>query len=133
MSAEKILLNDILRIPVSDSVKAKFSKYNGYSDPIDDYLIDPNHGNSSWLNWRGKRGDFRVGQTVLHFMRIRMGGYLLTAVRKVTSDTGVAESHAYKTEDIPEYKKYCGRIIIEEPNPPIGLQYIQYFSSVVER
>lgn len=130
-----ILLNDILRLPTKAGagVKAKFCKHNGYDDPIDTYLVDPNASNDNWLNWRGKRGDLNVGQTALLFMRLKDGCYLLTAVRKVVADTGEPETHAYTTEDIPEFLPYCGRIVILPPVPPIGQKYIQYYQTVVDR
>lgn len=133
MSEPRILLNDILRLPVDNNVKAKFCKYNGEEDPIDTYLLDPAKANSIWTAWRGKRGDFCVGQIVLLFMRMKTGFELLTSIRRVTADTGVAESHAYSTEELLEYKQYYGRIVLDPPNPPVGQQYIPYFQTVVDR
>lgn len=132
-SLKKIRLNDLLRLSEDGDIKVKFSKHNGYSDPIDDYLIDPEQANIDWLGWRGKRADFRVGQIVLLFMRLKSGLELLTSIRRITNDTGIAESHAYSSEELEEYRQYCGRIVLEPPNPPIGLKYIQFYSSVVDR
>ena len=130
-----ILLNDLLRLPTERKagVKAKFNKFNGEVDPLDEYLEDPGKANDTWLAWRGERSDFAVGQTVVHFMLMRDGCYLLTAVRKVTGDTGVANSHAYSSEDIPEFLPYCGRVVVLPPDPPIGQKYIQYYQTVVDR
>lgn len=129
-----ISLNDILHLPTQgDKVKAKFSKFNGEEEPIDTYLDDPNASVDTWLNWRGQRKVLSVGQTALLFMRLPDGCYLLTAVRKVVADTGVPNSHAYTTEDIPEFLPYCGRIVILPPDPPIGMTYIQFYQSVVDR
>lgn len=130
-----ILLNDLLRLPTERKagVKAKFNKFNGEVDPLDEYLEDPGKANATWLAWRGERSDFAVGQTVVHFMLMRDGCYLLTAVRKVTGDTGVANSHAYSSEDIPEFLPYCGRVVVLPPDPPIGQKYIQYYQTVVDR
>ena len=102
---QPILLNDILRLPTRDhaGIKAKFNKRNKNVDPIDSYLADPKTAIDDWLNWRGKRGDFAVGQTALQFMRLKDGCYLLVAVRKVIADTGIPQSHAYTTEDIRAY------------------------------
>lgn len=65
-----ILLNDLLRLPTERKagVKAKFNKFNGEVDPLDEYLEDPGKANDTWLAWRGERSDFAVGQTVVHFM-----------------------------------------------------------------
>ena len=132
---QPILLNDILRLPTRDhaGIKAKFNKRNKNVDPIDSYLADPKTAIDDWLNWRGKRGDFAVGQTALQFMRLKDGCYLLVAVRKVIADTGIPQSHAYTTEDIPEFLPYCGRIIILPPDPPVGQKYTQFYHNVVDR
>ena len=123
----------MLRLPENGDIKVKFCKYNGESNPIDEYLEDPERANSIWVAWRGKRASFHVGQVVLLVMRMKSGLELLTSIRKVTADTGVPESHAYSTEELEEFRQYYGRIVLESPNPPIRQTYIQFYSSVVDR
>ena len=132
-SVKKIRLNDLLRLPENGDIKVKFCKYNGESNPIDEYLEDHERANSIWVAWRGKRASFHVGQVVLLVMRMKSGLELLTSIRKVTADTGVPESHAYSTEELEEFRQYYGRIVLESPDPPIGQTYIQFYSSVVDR
>lgn len=112
---DDILLNDLLRLPLDATVKAKFNMWNGEVDPIDDYVEDPDAANTSWLAWRGERGFFRVGQTALCLMKLPTGDYLLTGVRRIVSDTCVPKSDAYGSEDIPELQRYCGRVVVSDP------------------
>ena len=112
---DDILLNDLLRLPLEATVKAKFNMWNGEVDPIDDYVEDPDAANTRWLAWRGARGFFRVGQTALCLMKLPTGDYLLTGVRRIVSDTGVPKSDAYGSEDIPELQRYCGRVVVSDP------------------
>ena len=132
-SVNKIRLNDLLRLPEDGDIKVKFCKHNGYTNPLDHYLENPEQANIDWLAWRGKRSDFHVGQIVLLFMRMNSGLELLTSIRRITADTGIPESDAYSSEELEEYRQYYGRIVLESPNPPIGLKYIQFYASVVDR
>ena len=108
----KILLNDLLNLPIKDEIKVKFNSFNGYDNPLETYLKDPDGQNERWTAWRGKSGDFKIGWKAIILMHMRNDLWLLTSIREITGDTGIPESNAYSSIEIPEYKKYYGRIVI---------------------
>lgn len=131
MTNSNILLKDIVDLTDYGDVKVKFNKWNGEEDPLTTYLMNPDEMVATWTSWRGGRGDFRVGQAVIVLMKMQADLWLLTGIRKITADTGIAHSHAYSSESVEEFKKYYGRVIIKHS---LGSrQTIPFYSNVCDR
>lgn len=111
MTNEGILLQDILRFPEAmwSSIKVKF---NTYQVALDEYLEDSEKANCKWSTWRYEKNYTPVGTVVLVLMPMPAGRYLLSAVRRITGDNKVADSYGYKSEDVVEYARFFGRVVI---------------------
>jgi len=111
----QLKLNDILRIDESviNNVKIKFNQYNGEEDPMDVYLRDPEEINNEWLFWRNKFRYFEVGQIAICFFKLSEDTWLLSTIKKVTSELGVYEGVNYNGVELDEYKSLFGRVIVK--------------------
>lgn len=112
---KKILLDDLLHISpdIVDSVKVKFNQNNGYDDPMDLYLRDPEIVNTQWLFWRTERRYFRVGQIAVCLLKLSPDTWLLTTIKRVTKELDVLNGINYEGEELEEYRQYYGRVIIK--------------------
>lgn len=110
-----IKLDDLLRIPDSESSNAKvrFNQHDGYDDPLDLYLRNPEVVNSQWLFWRNKQRFFNVGQIAICLMKLSNDEWLLTTIKRVTQELDVTNGINYVGEELEEYKQYFGRVIIK--------------------
>ena len=110
-----IKLDDLLRIPDSESSNAKvrFNQHDGYDDPLDLYLRNPEIVNSQWLFWRNKQRFFNVGQIAICLMKLSNDEWLLTTIKRVTQELDVTNGINYVGEELEEYKQYFGRVIIK--------------------
>lgn len=111
----KILLNDLLHISpdIIDTVKIKFNQNNGYDDPMDLYLREPEIVNTQWLFWRSKQRYFSVGQIAICLLKLSSETWLLTTIKRVTKDLDIQNGINYEGEEIDEYRQYYGRVIIK--------------------
>ena len=112
---KKILLDDLLHIPAEllDNVKVKFNQHNGYNDPMDLYLRDPEVVNTQWLFWRTKQRYFNVGQIAVCLLKLSYDTWLLTTIKQVTKELGVHSGINYEGEELEEYRQYYGRVIVK--------------------
>lgn len=110
-----IKINDLLKIPesLSSEVKVKFNQNNGYDDPMDLYLNNPEIVNTQWLFWRTKQRYFTVGQIAICLLKLSGDTWLLTTVKKVTKELNVFGGINYEGEELSEYSQYFGRVIIK--------------------
>ena len=110
-----IKLNDLLRIPDSESsnVKVRFNQHDGYNDPMDLYLSNPEIVNSQWLFWRNKQRFFNVGQIAICLMKLSNDEWLLTTIKRVTKELDVTNGINYLGEELKEYEQYFGRVKIK--------------------
>ena len=110
-----IKLNDLLRIPDSESsnVKVRFNQHDGYNDPMDLYLSNPEIVNSQWLFWRNKQRFFNVGQIAICLMKLSNDEWLLTTIKRVTKELNVTNGINYLGEELKEYEQYFGRVKIK--------------------
>ena len=110
-----IRLDDLLKIPKSEieRVKVKFNQYDGTENPMNVYLDDPEIVNSGWLFWRNKQRYFNVGQIAICLLKLSYDTWLLTTIKRVTEELGVVNDVNYKGEELPEYSRYFGRVIIK--------------------
>lgn len=112
---EEILLENLLQILKSDfvsKVKVKFNQYNGVDNPMELYKANPDEINNDWLFWRTDKRYFNVGDIAICFLKLSNDKWLLTTIKKVTEEFDVKNAVNYAGEELDEYKKYFGRIII---------------------
>lgn len=111
----KILLNDLLRIDPDTigTVKVKFNQNNGYTDPMDLYLQEPEIVNTQWLFWRSKQRYFSVGQLAICLLKLSYDTWLLTTIKRVTKELDVQDGINYEGKELDEYRQYYGRVIIK--------------------
>ncbi|WP_298444779.1 GIY-YIG nuclease family protein [uncultured Ferrimonas sp.] len=113
-----IYLNDILRFDDLDNVKIRFNlMFGGNWSPTDIYkqqdlstLLDGHY----W-NYKTKKS-YKVGQITVGFLKIEGNRFLLFHVGRVTQDLNVLDGVGYQYESLPQYDKYCGRLVIEFKN-----------------
>lgn len=112
---KKILLDDLLHISphIIDTVKVKFNQSNGYDDPMELYLRDPEIVNTQWLFWRAKQRYFSVGQLAICFLKLSQDTWLLTTIKQVTKELGVQNGINYEGEELEEYRQYYGRVVVK--------------------
>ena len=110
-----IKLNDLLRIPdlESSNVKVRFNQHDGYNDPMDLYLSNPEIVNSQWLFWRNKQRFFKVGQIAICLMKLSNDEWLLTTIKRVTKELDITNGINYLGEELKEYEQYFGRVKIK--------------------
>ncbi len=111
----RIKLDDLLRIPDSElaNVKIKLNQHDGYDNPMDLYLQNPEIINSEWLFWRTQRRFFSVGQIVICLLKLSDDEWLLTTIKRITKDLNITNGVNYDGEEIPEYRQYYGRVKIK--------------------
>lgn len=110
-----ILLKDLLQFSPDEisSVKVKFNQYNGYDDPMDIYMRDPETVNTAWLFWNAKRKYFKVGQIAVCFLKLSYDKWLLTTIKKVTKDLDISDGVSYEGIELEKYRPLFGRVIVQ--------------------
>ncbi len=111
-----ILLNDILNLKDLENTKIRFVKGNGIDDPKELFKRD----RKALLNWQfynySKRKAFRPGQTAIGFVKIEKDKWLLFDISKINNDLNIFDGVGYEYEQIKEFEKYFGRVVIEYKN-----------------
>ena len=112
---ENIYLNDLLNLTKEDlkNAKIRFHQWNGYNDPMELYKNNPDIINNQWLFWRGKQRYFSVGQIAICLLKLSDERWLLTTVKRISKELGKNEGINYEGEELKEYNKYFGRVIIK--------------------
>ncbi len=115
---KKILLNDLLNLDEKEIKKAKvkFNLYNGKENPLDLYKKDPESINTSWLLWHKNARYFNEGQIAICLLRLSYDVWLLTTVKKITKKLDVFNDIGYEAQEIREYEKFFGRIVVKYHN-----------------
>ena len=96
-----------------DKVKIKFNQPSPDEDPLDLYRKNPDIVNTQWLFWREQRRYFYEGQIAVCFLKIGWDKWLLTTIKKITKDLNIVGGISYDGDELPEYKPYYGRLIIQ--------------------
>ena len=111
----KIKLDDLLRIPKSElnNVKVRLHQHDGFDDPMNLYLQNPEIVNSEWLFWRTKQRFYDVGQIAICLMKLSNDEWLLTTIKRVTKELNIINGVNYEGEELQEYSQYYGRVIIK--------------------
>lgn len=113
-----IKLNDLLRLEELENVKIRFNlMFDGVWDPVSFYkkgdiktLLD-----GHYYNKKGQKS-YKEGLLTIGFIKIEGNKWLLFHIGKVTKDLDVLGGVGYEYESIPEYEKYCGRLIVDFKN-----------------
>ena len=117
-----IVLNDILNLKNLENTKIRFIPKNRYEDPLDLFQRDP----KTLLNWQfwnygitnsgRKIRQFKVGQTAIGLLKIEEDKWLLFDISKITKELDVFGGVGYEYEQMNEFEKYFGRVVIEYKN-----------------
>lgn len=112
---KKIYINDLLCLKKEEfeHIRVKFNQHNGTDNPMDLYINNPEIINNQWLFWRTKRRYFSVGQIAICLLKLSGDTWLLTTIKRVTKEFGVFDDINYEGEELDEYKKYFGRVIVK--------------------
>jgi hypothetical protein len=112
-----ILLNDILNLSNLANVKIRFNTKNDTGhDPIlffkenNQRLLD-----GQFWNYKGKKS-FQQGDIAIGFIRIQGDKWLLFDISLVTKDLNQLNAVGYEYQQLTEYKKYFGRLVIDFHN-----------------
>lgn len=106
-------LNDLLHIEDFRNVKIKFNKFDGETDPLEEYKRNPEIINNQWLFWRNEQRYFSVGQIAICLLKMRYDNWLLTTIKTVTKEYDIKQGINYEGEEIEKYGPYFGRVIIK--------------------
>ena len=111
-----ILINDILNLKTLENTKIRFVVPYLTVDPIDLFKNDRKEL-LNWLFWNyGKKKQFKVGQTAIGFVKIEKDKWLLFDISKINNDLNIFDGVGYEYEQIKEFEKYFGRVVIEYKN-----------------
>ena len=119
-----ILLNNILGLPDPYSVKLMFNLRFGTSRPAIDYFTDQCPSSRKIMldgqYWNSKKKkSFNVENVTLGFVSIpqKKDCWLLFHVGKVIRDLNIYDGVGYEYQDLPEYDKIIGRVVVRFKNP----------------
>ena len=118
-----ILLNNVLGLPNPNSVKLRFNLQFGTSRPAIDYFTDQCPSSrkimldGQYWNYKKKKS-FNVGNVTLGFVSIpqKKDCWLLFHVGKVIKDLNIYDGVGYEYQDLPEYDKFIGRVVVRFKN-----------------
>lgn len=110
-----LLLNDLLHMGQEslDKTKVKFNQYNGYEDPMEVYLRNPDEVNNQWLFWRAKKRYFNVGEIAICFFQLSWDTWLLSTIKEVTCELGINDGINYAGLELENYQSYFGRVVVK--------------------
>ena len=110
-----ILINDILNLKNLENTKIRFVVSTLTVDPIDLFKHD-RKALLNWLFWNYGKKEFKVGQTAIGFVKIEKDKWLLFDISKINNDLNIFNGVGYEYEQIKEFEKYFGRVVIEYKN-----------------
>lgn len=109
-----IKLNDLLNFTDEElhRVKFRFNKWNGVSDPLDEYLQDPERVNTNWFLNKTKNDLFRKGEIGVCMLEITCDTWLMTTVKNIV---GVLNTKGvnYDATEIDRLRPFFGRVVVK--------------------
>ena len=114
-----ILLNEILKIEDLKNVKVRFNlMFSGNWNPADLFRDGDTERLLKGQYWNYKKNkSFKDGQVTIGLLKLNASDtWLLFHVGRVTKDLNRFDSVGYEHTSLPEYDKYCGRLIIKYKN-----------------
>ena len=129
---KRILLKDLLNLPqeLFENSKVRFNQNNGYDDPLDLFLKNPERINTQWLFWRSEKRSFYEGQIAICLLKLSSDTWLLTTIKQVTNDLGVYNGINYEGEELSEYGQYYGRVVVKYHKT--AQAQVMYFSKLCD-
>ncbi len=113
-------LNDILRLDNLNNVKIRFNLMFAQNwNPIELYKngdISTMLEGQYW-NYNNNKS-YKEGQTTIGFVKItpKEDLWLLLHIGQVTKDLNILDGVGYEYQDLPDYEKYVGRLIVKFKN-----------------
>ena len=132
----KILLNDILKLDSLDSVRIRFNlQVDGNWNPIEEFKkgkIDTLLKGHYW-NYPKKKS-YKLNQQTLGFVILNKeeDTWLFFHAGIVTKDLGVYDGVGYEYEEIKDFSKYCGRLIIKYKNRPCAQNLVRKADTCID-
>ena len=114
-----ILINDILNLKNLENTKIRFLvPYVAPNQTVDPKKLFNNDRKEllNWLFWNYGKKEFKVGQTAIGFVKIEKDKWLLFDISKINNDLNIFNGVGYEYEQIKEFEKYFGRVVIEYKN-----------------
>lgn len=114
-----IKLNDILNFSQEEleNTRIKFNlMFAGNWNPIEIFKNKDEKVLLEGQYWNSEKKNFKEGQTTIGFIRIKDDLWLLFHIGKVTKVLDVFNGIGYEHEELLEYKKYFGRLIVKYKN-----------------
>ena len=114
-----IKLNDILNFSQEEleNTRIKFNlMFAGNWNPIEIFKNKDEKVLLEGQYWNSEKRNFKEGQTTIGFIRIKDDLWLLFHIGKVTKVLDVFNGIGYEHEELLEYKKYFGRLIVKYKN-----------------
>ncbi|MCY2973090.1 MAG: GIY-YIG nuclease family protein [Planctomycetota bacterium] len=114
----RILLNELLNLRDLHNVKVRFNKPSQAGwNPIELFKNGDITALLQGQYWNYSISSFQVGQITVGLIRLDQPDlWLLFHVGRVKKSLGVVNGVGYEHEDLPEYDKYLGRIIVRYKN-----------------
>lgn len=112
---DKIFLNDLLNLTQNEleRTKIKFNTHDSDSEPMQEYLKNPDAVNIHWLFWKGEKiSNLEVGQIAICLVRFSEDTWLLTTIKEVTRKLNVQNGTNYEGVELECLRPYFGRILI---------------------
>ncbi len=115
---QRILINDLLQLSDEDicNTRLKLNVFNGDTDPLEEYKKKPDKINVDWLLWHNQRRYFRKGQIAICLLYLYDDKWLLTTIKKITKELDVVDNVGFEAEELKEYSKYFGRLVLKYHN-----------------
>ncbi len=110
---KNILLDDILKIGQKGNVKVRFTVRDGERDAINIYETDKEKVNTEMLFNKTRKELFKVGETVIHLIKISDDIWLLGTIKIITNNLKVNHGINYEGREVSQYKKFFDKIIIK--------------------
>lgn len=123
------MLNDLLHLTDEEIRRTKIrccTEYNRYN-PAEEFKKDPDMFNTEWILSRKKNKDGRGaehlyrGWNVIGLARLPIDKdlWVLTCIKRISNtldrpeeDNGAKHYVGYEGEELTEYRKFCGRVIV---------------------
>lgn len=123
------MLNDLLHLTDEEIRRTKIrccTEYNRYN-PAEEFKKDPDMFNTEWILSRKKNKDGRGaehlyrGWNVIGLARLPIDKdlWVLTCIKRISNtldrpeeDNGAKHYAGYEGEELTEYRKFCGRVIV---------------------
>ena len=116
----KIKLNDILRLDNHKNVKIRFNLMFAQNwNPIELFKNGDISTMLAGQYWNyNKNKSYKEGQITVGLVKIKPNEdfWLLFHIGRVTKDLNIFNGVGYEFQDLPEYEKYVGRLIIKFKN-----------------